>query len=266
MKKFFAILIILLLVPLFIVLLFTINLKFALFNPQKLKAVISDSNLPAIVTSYVQDKIIKDNNLKLDEGQTLEDLNAGINKEEISKNLNGAIDQFFAGISDPSSKDINFAISLPMQIDGQNMGYEKKLDLSNPTYHLLGQINIFILTLLGASIFGLLIFILLISDRAKGRLQALGIYLIIGAALAFLLNLIVNFLLPGLASALLKASDFIKEPLLITGVQKTVESIFQDQKLWYYIESGSLLILGLIVLWLSKYFNKADLKEIDAKI
>lgn len=263
MKKFFAIIILLLQIPLFIALVFTINLKFALFNPVKLKAMITESNLPVIVTSYVQDKIIKDNNLKLDEGQTLEDLNTGINKEEIAKSLTGTIDKFFSGIADPNNKNIDFSISLPAQIGDQNMSYEKKLDFSNPTYRLLGQINIFILALLIASLIGLLIFVLLISDKAKGRFQALGIYLIIGAVLTLLLNMTLNYLLPDLVTALMKASNFIKDPVLITGVQKAVENIFKDQKLWYYIESAGLLISGLVVLWLSNYFNKEDLKDID---
>lgn len=260
MRNFFATIFIILFSILFIILIITGNFYLAVHKPAKVKAILDESGVYDTAAYYIREKIVEENNIPLDQSKTLEDLNELVSAQSVKSILDQTIDQTYKAIDDPRKENLKFSVRfLPSAtISGQNVVFEKEVNLTdNPIIIFLAKIPLIFLALISVCVFWLALALL----TAKGaKFKWLASALLVPSIIITFVTVSLYIMPQQYFQFLANKINFVKDPILLNGLRRVIESLVNSMKLYFILESAVLIILVGLFYYLGSFSHREKLE------
>lgn len=262
MRKLLAFIFITLFVPLSVFFFVLLNLRVSVNSPSSLKDAAQRSGVYDVAAAYIKGKVVQENNINLDQGNTFEKLNEEITGDFSKKIVDEAIDRSFEVLKGKDKNSSYFLVSF----ENSDLGYSfnKSVQIKDNIFVVLYQKIWLVVLILGlAGAISLILAILCLKDLTA-RLSWIGSGLVCLSILLFLLFIFIKNFEPQSIENLIKQTSFFVDPKLINGFVKYILAVFTGQSLLYYGESAVLFFLGCFLLFSSGALKREVIDKIDA--
>lgn len=260
MRNFFATIFIILFSLFFVVLIVTLNLYFTVNKPVKVKAILDTSGVYDTAAYYIRQNIVEENNISMDQGKTLEDLNELVSAESIKSVFDDTIDQIYKAINDPTKENLKFTVRFAPSstIMGQDLTFEKKVNLTgNPVIYYLSKIGLVFLALIVVSALWLYLAIL----TAKGaKFKWLASALLVPGIIILCITLSFYLAPQQYYEFLADKINFVKDPILLNGFRRLIENLAGSLRFYFALESAVLVILIGLFYYLGSLYQHEKLE------
>ncbi|MFA5927000.1 MAG: hypothetical protein WCT32_01535 [Patescibacteria group bacterium] len=270
MRKIFAALFFFLLLFNSLILILALDLKASFLSPQKLKGIALKSNAYEFTAASMRETFSKEVDMKAGDGVFVEVLSESITPDVIRQLSEGAIDQFFQVIDNPSAdssimisftsinstvqEKFNSKTGLSLAEVGYDgvFGGEKKTVLGNGlVIRLLSNINLLIIIEFLIVVLSTLSLFLLSGKTASKRFSWVGIDIFFVGLILLGLTLFVYLVLPNFLSSKIGVWGITDQKLLI-GLDKIIHIIFEELKILLIAETVLTLLAGVLLFKLGR--------------
>ncbi|MEI6499371.1 MAG: hypothetical protein WCO23_05395 [bacterium] len=241
------------------VLILLINIRIFAANPQNLKTIAEKSNIYSLITGNLRDNFVRDNNITLDQGQSMEIINETISDTSIKYAAEKSIDQLYTAIRKQQPQIITLdcqllygsiakqtGVTLNQDLIDQN---QIKIDLTQGTTRKIFQNFDLLIYFVGICLVILLLTIILLARNNKERLISflisLGLVLLILSAI-----LVMLYFFPGKISAYSILNLEAMDVRIRNGLGKIVLASTQVFAVYVVIEITIILIIESVFIYL----------------
>jgi len=255
-------------------LIFLVDIRFFAGNPQNLKDMFDKSNMYSLVSGNLRDNFVTDNNIAIDQGQSMEIISETINDNAVKYIAEDAIDQLYLALEERSPKVINLDFQLLYDSIASQTGVELQqdtIDQKQITLDLTKQPSRWIVSNFDFALYFaiiccalFLLLIILIARSAKTRLIAvsisLGITLLLIAAITIAL-----YLLPGKIAQLNLIGQTSLDIRIQNGLNKVILYSTQTLTKYFAIEVIALAIAEAVMLYFISSTKKPKIEILSFK-
>lgn len=288
MRKFFALIFIIGFLFAVVPLLILVNLRMTILSADKVKALLSNSNVYEFMGAGIRETIVSEADTGVENGQFMEILNESLNTETLQKVTEDTVDQIFVLANDPNAdQKITIKMSqvedrMKQVIKDKNYGSDIKLlnesggvasTLGNAPFGgdqvytidqfpVAGSLVRFTQGLLISAIstIVLLLIIFLVSSGSTGaRFKWIGsTFLVLGIVMLGLSYINIYFL-PSQFGNIVNQFE-LRDSRFIAGATKFVTNLNATQKIPLLIEAVVSFVLGIIFIIIGSTFRQEKIE------
>lgn len=234
---------------------FLLNLKLIVLSPEKTKEVAEESNFYSFAAGYVKNNVVESTKISLNDANVFNQLNSSITAESIKPDIDQAIDQYFTQSDDQPKSDAVKSLGFSLgEASVLPENFVKETEASANSY----LIYLFVTAVIAGTM------MILSAGAIDQKIRGLGLALICIALVLFLILMGLNYIVPNQAHQL--SALVFSDAKLVNGVEKILAVVLSKQVFYYIVEIVSAFILGLVLIFFSKFGVKEQRSHFDAKI
>jgi|GEM_PF-5859518 len=237
---------------------FALNLQSVLLNQDRVKNIVHESNAAQIASVYIEEKVIADNQLDLSSGDTLEKLNSVFGPDQIGGFLDDTVDRIFLAIRQPDPQNLKFTVQFPETANAVSaLSFSRIVNLNGNNYiYMLSHFGLITLSLfLAGTIFMMLMAVSAGFEKGRFLKWLVGLFIPLGMVLVAAVGTL-NFIWQKDTSVLADRIHFVADNTLKNGLAKVLDIIIQSQFWPYIIEISIIVILIILILFASRFYQK----------